>query len=387
MRSIPRQAADLLRRMLRTFPAVLVLGPRQCGKTTLVKETLPQFDHFDLEKPQDLGLIAADPSGFFDLHPKQIVIDEAQRLPGLFSVLRPVLDSRPARGRIVLTGSASPDLVRGVSESLAGRVGVVHLTPFLEEEVAGTSYSKLREFYGGFAPLLTLRSNDRKRLWLESYIQLFLERDLPALGLRLPAARMRLLWTMLTHVHGNLLNMSDLSRSLGISVPTVQANLDVLEQTFMIRRLPPFFANIQKRLTKSPKIYIRDTGLLHYLAGLQNEAALETWDRRGASFEGLVIEELISRAQIDDPGARAYFWGTHGGGETDLLLVSRGVMTPIEIKRSRSVDARELSPLRRCMADLGLKRGVVIYRGRRRVRLTADVDAIPWDEIRTGGAP
>jgi predicted AAA+ superfamily ATPase len=385
MMATPRRAEDLLKRMLRTFPAVLVLGPRQCGKTTMVKRALPEFDHFDLEKPEDLGRIAADPARFFDLHPRRIAIDEAQRLPGLFSVLRPVLDSRSAKGRIVLTGSASPELVRGVSESLAGRVGVVQLTPFLEQEVTGTRYSKHREFYGGFPPLVTLGSNDKRRLWLESYIQLFLERDLPALGLRLPAARMRLLWTMLTHVHGNILNMSDLSRSLGISVPTVQANLDVLEHTFMIRRLPPFFANIQKRLTKSPKVYIRDTGLLHYLAGLPDEPALETWDRRGASFEGLVIEELIGRAQIDDPGTRAYFWSTHGGGETDLLLVARGVTTPIEIKRSQSLDVRELKPLRQCMADLGLKRGVVIYRGKKRMRLTADVDAVPWDEVRSGG--
>ncbi len=384
MRGTSRRAADLLKRMLRTFPAVLILGPRQCGKTTLVRQALPGFEHFDLERPEDLGRIAADPSGFFELHPEKLVIDEAQRLPELFSILRPVLDARKTKGRIVLTGSASPDLVRGVSESLAGRVGVVQLTPFLEQEIAGTSYAKLREFYGGFPPLITLRSNDQRRLWFESYIQLFLERDLPAMGLRLPAARMRLLWTMLTHVHGNILNMSDLSRSLGISVPTVQANLDVLEHTFMIRRLPPFFANIQKRLTKSPKVYIRDTGLLHYLAGLQNPAALETWDRRGASFEGLVIEELISRAQVEDPGARAYFWGTHGGGETDLLLESRGAITPIEIKRSRSVDVRELNPLRRCMADLQLKRGVVIYRGTKRVRLTADVDAVPWEEVRAG---
>ena len=380
-----RRAEGLLKRALRAFPAVLVLGPRQCGKTTLVTQALPEFDHFDLEKPEDLGRISADPSGFFDLHPKRIVIDEAQRMPEIFSILRPVLDSRPQKGRIVLTGSASPDLVRGVSESLAGRVGVVPLTPFLAEEVEGSSYSGRREFYGGFPPLMTLRSNDARRLWLEAYIQLFLERDLPAMGLKLPPARMRLLWTMLTHVHGNILNMSDLSRSLGVSVPTVQANLDVLEHTFMIRRLPPFFANIQKRLTKSPKIYIRDTGLLHYLAGLRDEAALQTWDRRGASFEGLVIEELITRAQIADPGARGYFWSTHGGGETDLILISRGVTTPIEIKRSHSVDLRELGPLKRCMADLGLKRGVLIYRGRKRVRLTAEVDAIPWDEIRAGG--
>ena len=386
MRGTDRRAGDLLKRMLRTFPGVLILGPRQCGKTTLVRQSLPEFEHFDLERPEHLGQIAADPSAFFELHPERLVIDEAQRLPELFSVLRPVLDARKSKGRIVLTGSASPDLVRGVSESLAGRVGVVQLTPFLEQELAGTRHSKLREFYGGFPPLITLRSNDQKRLWIESYIQLFLERDLPAMGLRLPAARMRLLWTMLTHVHGNILNMSDLSRSLGISVPTVQANLDVLEHTFMIRRLPPFFANIQKRLTKSPKLYIRDTGLLHYLAGLRGPEALETWDRRGASFEGLVIEELIARAQIEDPGARAYFWGTHGGGKTDLLLESRGAITPIEIKRSRAVDVRELNPLRRCLADLGLKRGFVIYRGTKRLRLTADVDAVPWDEVRAGAS-
>ena len=192
--------------------------------------------------------------------------------------------------KIVLTGSASPDLVRAVSESLAGRIALLELAPFSSAELAGTRRSAQRWFWGGYPPVHAARSNAARLDWLDAYVSTFLERDLPALGLRLPAARLRTLWTMLTHVHGNLLNASDLARSLGVSSPTITHYLDVLEGAYMVRRLPPFFANVQKRLTKAPKIYIRDSGLLHFLAGLREPRDLDGWSRRGASFEGLVIE-------------------------------------------------------------------------------------------------
>lgn len=378
MKPREREAGERLRSYLRTFPVVLVVGPRQCGKTTLVKNALPRFEHFDLERAQDLARLSSDLPGFFTRFPKAVAIDEAQRLPEIFAALRPVIDERRDKGRYVLTGSASPELMRGVSESLAGRVGVIELAPFSSFELQGASQEGLRPFWGGYPPVLSLRSPAARRDWLESYVQTFLERDLPNLGLRLPAARLRILWSMLTHVHGNLLNMSDLARSTGVSVPTIQSNLDVLEQTFMIRRLQPYFANIQKRLTKSPKIYVRDTGLLHHLAGIRTAADMETWDRKGASFEGLVVEELVSRSTLADSGSRAFFWGTQAGGEVDLLLVRGRRITAVEIKSSSFVDPRDLRSLRTCMADLGLRSAFVVHRGAQTLDLGHGITAIPW---------
>lgn len=376
-----REAAPRVRALLRTFPAVVVIGPRQCGKTTLVRELFQQFHHFDLEREGDLLQIREDISGFLERESaRPIVIDEAQRLPELFTALRPAIDRTARRGRYILTGSASPDLMRGVSETLAGRVGVLELTPLSAHELRNAPSASVRSFWGGFPRVLALRSEAARSDWLESYVQTYLQRDLPNLGLRLSATRMRMLWTMLTHVHGNLLNMSDLARSLGVSVPTIQSNLDVLEHTFMVRRLPPYFANIQKRLAKTPKIYIRDTGLLHHLAGLRSVQDLDTWDRRGASFEGLVIEEVVERFKLRHPGTQAFFWGTQGGGEVDLMLVNGRRVTPIEIKYGSYVDPRQLQALRICMKDLGLERGYVIYRGRERVTLSHGITAIPWGQ-------
>ena len=379
MKSRDREARGRLRSFLRTFPVVLVVGPRQCGKTTLVRDELRGFHHIDLERAQDLARMEADLPGFFHRYPRSVVIDEAQRMPSIFAALRPVVDGQPGKGRYVLTGSASPELMRGVSESLAGRVGIIELSPFSAFELMGAPQAALRSFWGGYPPALALRASNARRDWLESYVRTFLERDLPSLGLRLPPARLRILWTMLTHVHGNLLNMADLARSTGVSVPTIQSNLDVLEQTFMIRRLPPFFANIQKRLTKSPKLYIRDTGLLHHLAGIRTPAELETWDRRGASFEGMVIEELVGRAMLKDAASRAYFWGTQAGGEVDLLLARGRKITAIEIKSGSYVDPRELRGLRACMNDLGLKRAFVVCRGSETVDLGHGITSVPWN--------
>jgi predicted AAA+ superfamily ATPase len=193
-----------------------------------------------------------------------------------------------------------------------------------------------------------------------------------------------MLWTMLTHVHGNLLNASDLARSLGVSSHTVTSDLDVLEQTFMVRRLPPFHANVQKRLTKSPKIYIRDTGLLHFLAGLRAPKELSTWARRGASFEGLVIEELIAWANDNFVRPDAYFWRTQAGAEVDLLLVHGRRMVPVEIKLGAAVDSRALTGLRQCMSDLGLRRGFVVSTGDERRMVGESIEILPWDSIAEG---
>ncbi|MBI4229260.1 MAG: ATP-binding protein [Planctomycetes bacterium] len=386
MHYVPRRAEDRLARLLKTFPAVLVHGPRQCGKSTLVRRRHPDWLHLDLERPADLGVLAADIEGFLDAHPRRVVIDEAQRLPALFPVLRHAIDRRPGKGRFLLLGSASPPLLRSVSESLAGRIGMLELTPLRVSEMAGGRHAADRWFWGGYPPVHALRGERARGDWLEGYVATFLERDLPALGFALPAQRLRTLWTMITNVHGRLLNQSDLARSLQVSVPTIAHYLDVLEAAFMIRRLQPYHANIRKRLVKSPKLYVRDTGLLHFLAGLRRPADLRTWPLRGNSFEGLVVEELATLAaeRIARPGL--FFWRTQAGAEVDLLIASGRRLIPIEIKLGASIDSHSLVGLRRCMQDLSLTRGWVVYTGSERRTASAGIEMAPWGDVAGGKA-
>jgi hypothetical protein len=384
MSYLNRAALETFEARLKSLPAVLVVGPRQCGKTTFVRATLADWEHFDLERPADLEPIRADLEGFFTRHPRRVVIDEAQRLPELFPVLRHVLDRGAPRGRFVLLGSASPDLTTAVSESLAGRIALLELTPFLACELASRRQHADRWFWGGYPPVHERRDAESRLAWLDGYVTTFLERDLPALGLRLPPARLRQLWTMLTHVHGNVLNVSDLARSLGVSSHTVNHYLDVLEGAFMIRRLPPHFANIQKRLTKSPKLYVRDTGLLHFLAGLREPGELETWSRRGASFEGLVIEEIVALAQRRVVRPVISYWRTQTGSEVDLILGDGTRLVPIEIKTGAAVSAGDVAGLRRCMSDLHLEHGYVVANVDERRTIGTDIDVVPWTSVVRG---
>jgi uncharacterized protein len=381
---LPRADHARFRQLLRTFPAVLVYGPRQAGKSTFVRHELPAWRYVDLERPSDFSVMTADLEGFFDANPRRVAIDEAQRLPELFPVLRHVLDRSRVAGRVVLLGSARPPLLRTASETLAGRLGLLELTPFRAGELAGTRWAHDRWFWGGYPPVLRLRSAASRGAWLDAYVTTFLERDLPALGLDLPADRLRRLWTMLTHVHGNLLNVSDLARSLAVSVHTVNNYLDVLESAFMIRRLHPHFANVQKRLTKSPKIYIRDTGLLHLLAGLRDRRNLETWSRRGSSFEGLVIEELASLAATRLQRPEVLFWRTQAGAEVDLLIKSGRSLLPVEIKLGAAVDQYSLAGLRSCMKDLSLTRGWVVSTATERRLIGNGIEVVPWTAIVNG---
>lgn len=384
MRFVARAQSERLLRLLRAFPAVLLVGPRQSGKSTLARRALPGWTHLDLERSLDMDALAADLEGFLEANPRSLVIDEAQRLPDLFPALRHRIDAGRGRGRFLLLGSASPALVRSISETLAGRVGIVELTPFLCSELRGTRRAPDRWFWGGFPPVHDLPDARSRGEWLGAYVSTLLERDLPALGVGLPARRLRTLWTMLTHVHGNLLNVADLARSLGVSSHTVAGDLDALEGAFMIRRLPPFFANVQKRLTRSPKLYVRDTGLLHHLAGLRRSRDLATWPRRGSSFEGLVIEELAALAQSRLVRPELFFWRTHAGAEVDLLIVEGRKILPVEIKLGASVDRHGLAGLRQCMKDLGLGRAWVVTTSAEGRTLAPGIELVPWERIAAG---
>jgi hypothetical protein len=377
---ITRGFRDELRRLLRGFPAVTLLGPRQCGKTTFIRQALPEWTYLDLERPSDLAPLSADPEARLGQLGTHVVLDEAQRLPELFPVLRGVLDRRAARaGAFVLLGSASPALVRGISESLAGRTAFLDLPPFRWDEVAGTRpRPDLGTLWlrGGFPPAYLERDDASRHTWLESYTRAFIERDLPALGIGVSAVQMRRLWTMLAHCNGGLWNASQLGAALGVSYHTVNRYVDVLEQAFLVRRLPPYHANVGKRLVKSPKLYFRDTGLLHYFLGIRTTEELDTHPARGSSFEAFVVDQLLSAFARVLPGSTPYFWRTAGGDEVDLLVEAGARRIPIEVKLHSAPSRDDARGVVRCMGLLGLERGYVVYPGRQDYSLGAGVTAL-----------
>jgi hypothetical protein len=378
---IPRAYDAALRGLLRRFPAVTILGPRQCGKTTFIRKALPGWRHLDLERPADATPLAADPEARLGQLGDHVVLDEAQRVPEMFPVLRGLIDERrPRNGRFVLLGSASPSLVRGISESLAGRTAFLDLPPFRWDEVEGRRPARgLSTLWlrGGFPQAYLARSDAAREEWREAYTRAFIERDLPALGIDVSASQMRKLWTMLAHVNGGLWNASQLASSLGVSYHTVDRYVDILEQAFLIRKLAPYSVNLGKRLVKSPKVYFRDSGLLHHFLGIRSASQLDTHPARGASFEAFVVDQLLSAFRRRDPSCQAWFWRTAQGDEVDLLVETRSRLIPFEVKLHSSPGTDAARSLRRCMADLELRRGYVVYPGRERYSLGRGITALP----------
>jgi len=360
---------------MRRSPAVVLLGPRQCGKTTLaqgIAAASARSEYFDLEKPADLARLA-NPE--LTLQPLRglVVIDEVQRRKDLFPVLRTLLDRRPIPARFLLLGSASPELLAQSSETLAGRIAFVSMSGFSVTESGAGNATRLWQ-RGGFPRSFLARSDVDSHAWREDFIQTFLERDLAQLGSRVPAPTMRRFWTMLAHLSGGILNSSEIGNSLGEAHTTVRRHLDVMSGALMVRVLQPWHANIGKRQLKSPKIYIRDSGLLHALLGIRTLAELQGHPKAGASWEGFVIEQLLAGPRP----AEAYFWRTAAGAELDLLVNHRGRFTGVEVKYS---DAPELTPsMRIAMTDLSLDRLLVVYPGAQRYRLAPRIEAVSLSE-------
>jgi predicted AAA+ superfamily ATPase len=366
---------------LQTFPVVMVIGPRQCGKSTFVRRELPAFTHLDLERQADLLHLTTDIELFLREHPRELCIDEAQRVPQLFPALRHAVDHGKGVGRYVLLGSAGPELLKTASESLTGRVGILRLPPFTAHELAGRVPWIERWWWGGLPPVHALPSDEQRRAWIGSYITTVLERDLPALGVRIPSQRLLRFWTMLTHLNGQLLNVTELAHSMEVPGPSAIRYLDILEGALMIRRLSPFFANTGKRLVKRPKLYVRDTGLLHWLAGLRRHEDLDSWPGRGASFESLVAAEVMARAEEDLNEPRFSFYRTHAGAEVDLLVEDGRRIIPVEIKHGASVGQYDTAGLRSCMKDLDVPAGWIVTRGDTVRAIGNGITAVPWEGL------
>lgn len=365
--------------LLHRFPVVAVLGPRQVGKTTLARRIFQQRgrgDWYDCEDPRDLARLG-DPMLAFSRARGLVVIDEIQRRPELFPALRVLADRRPVRTRFLVLGSASGDLLRQTSESLAGRVAYHELQGFSPQEVGPLQAYDRLWLRGGFPRSFTARSLQESARWRQEFIRTFLERDVPQLGVRIPATSLRRFWSMLAHVHGNVLNWSELGRSLGVTDHVVRSYCDLLEQTFMVRLLKPWHENLAKRQVKAPKVYVRDTGILHSLLDIQDRRQLDRHPKVGASFEGYAMEALAQ--QLGARPEECFFWATHAGAELDLLVVRGGVRRGFEMKYT---EEPKLTPsMRVAMEDLGLDHLDVIHSGGETFPLSDRIRAVSMDLV------
>ena len=360
-------------------PVVVLTGPRQCGKTTLARE-LPSEDspnYFDLEDPLSLARLDEPKTA---LEPLQglVVLDEIQRRPDLFPVLRVLADRKKQPAQFLILGSASGELLRQSSESLAGRMERIEIGGFTVAEVGLQSVAKL--WRRGSFPLAFLARTEMDSLaWRKQFIQTLLERDLPQWGVRVPAAALLRFWTMVAHYHGQTWNAAEPARALGVNPSTSRRYLDLLTDALMVRQLQPWHVNLGKRQVKMPKIYVRDSGLLHQLFGLGTEKAILSHPRVGASWEGFVIEQVLGAESHDE----AYFWATHQGAEIDLILRRGDRLFGVECKR---VDAPRLTPsIRIALDDLRLERVAIVYPGTKRFALTDRVEAVPLGALAVPG--
>jgi predicted AAA+ superfamily ATPase len=334
-------------------------------------------NYFDLEDPTSRALLAEPMTALQGLR-GIVVIDEVQHRPDLFPVLRVLADRKPVPARFLILGSASPDLLRQSSESLAGRIETIPVSGFSLDEIGDRALDR-HWLRGGFPLSFLARTNADSVAWRQQFIQTFLERDLPQLGVTIPAPALLRFWTMVAHSHGGIWNAADPARSLGIGESTVRRYLDLFTSLLIVRQLQPWHENLSKRQVKAPKVYVRDSGLMHALLGIRSAKDLLSHPKCGASWEGYAIEEIL---KIFEP-EQAYFWATHQGAELDLLLFKGGRRIGIEIKRA---DAPAITPsMRIAIADLGLNRLIVLYPGSRTYDLNSQVRVMPLDSLANGG--
>lgn len=360
-------------------PITVLTGPRQSGKTTLARQLLAEdsANYFDLEDPVSLARLD-EPKTALDPLRGLVVIDEVQRRPDLFPILRVLADRRHQPARFLILGSASGDLMRQSSESLAGRMERIEIGGFtLGELEPGSTHALWRR--GGFPLAYLAPTEDDSFAWRKQFIQTLLERDLPQWGVRVPAVALLRFWTMIAHYHGQIWNDAELARALGVNPSTSRRYLDLLTDALVIRQLQPWHANLGKRQVRSPKVYVRDSGILHQLLGLGTEKELMSHPKLGASWEGFVIEQVLASEPYDD----AWFWATHQGAEIDLLLRRGDRLFGVECKRA---DAPKLTPsIRIAMRDLELQRVAIVYPGAQRYAVGESVEAVPLDTLAEPG--
>jgi uncharacterized protein len=363
-----------LTKLSQWFPVTAILGPRQCGKTTLARQ-LGAAHHFDLEHPGDLAALDS-PLATLEGLTGLIALDEVQRRPELFPILRVLVDTSPDR-KFLLLGSASPDLLRQTSETLAGRIAYHRLGGFRLEDVGAAAWRALF-LRGGFPRSFLAPDDELSVRWRDEYIATFLERDLPMLGVKAASPAMRRFWTMLAHVHGQILNQAELGRSLAWTNVAIRHHLDLLEGALVVRTLPPWHENLGKRVVKSPKVYVRDSGLLHSLLGIRDWQGLMGHPKLGACWEGFALEEILR--DLGD-GIRPHFWATHNGAELDLLWEENGKRYGVEFKWG---DAPSTSrSMHIAIEDLALEHLWVVYPGDRAFPMTEKISALPLAKFAT----
>ncbi len=369
--------AEALRAAVRRSPVTLLTGPRQAGKSTLVRRVIAPSPEaaFDLEDYRDVARLA-DPMLALRDQGEIIVIDEAQRMPDLFASLRVLVDENRHPGRFVVLGSASPELTGLSAESLAGRVTQLKLSGFRLADVGVEHFDDLWQ-RGGLPASLLAADEQASNAWRDDYIATFLERDLAGFGFRLPVTTMRRFWTMIAHYHGQTWNTAAIARSIDLSAAKVRRLLDALTDALVVRQLSPWFVNLAKRQVKSPRVYVRDSGLLHRLLGIGSHLELERHPKLGASWEGMVIEQLL----ILFGDATASFWSTHSGAEIDLRLEIGGRVIGFEIKRTDR--PRITKSMHSALADLELDHLVIAHAGLHRFALTDRVTAVPATDLLT----
>ena len=403
---LKRKCSQLIDEYLTYFPCVALLGPRQCGKTTLLHNIPGDWTHYDLEKGGDYNIISNDPDLFLRLNPEKITIDESQLLPELFSALRVAIDAdRENSGRFVITGSSSPDLLKSISETLAGRIGIIEMSPFSVEELTGGNSSffslfqalhNYKEIIDGLSERTTLKElhnywfkggypepwlKDQKRfseIWMDQYIQTYVHRDIARLFPSMNAPRFRQFTEMLAGLSGKVINYSDIARTLGVSQPTIRDYFSIVHGTFLWRQLPPYEKNIKKRIVKHPRGYLRDSGILHHLLRIDDLRQLQSHPAMGSSWESMVTEEILRGLQNRGLSYDAYFYRTASGAEVDLIIEGRFGTLPVEIKYNQNISLGKIRGLQDFIREHKLPFGIVIYNGESVRWVRENIAAIPF---------